>query len=47
MVKEREREGRQMRRERETEVQSYHVNETLLDPVQRGSQSAADKAQTR
>lgn len=28
------------------ELQSYHVNETLLDPVQCGPQSAADKAQT-
>lgn len=29
------------------EFESYHVNEALLDPVQCGSQSAADEAQTR
>lgn len=46
--------GSKSRRESETEcrgtereLQSYHVNEALLDTVQCGSQSAADKAQTR
>ena len=38
---------RRVDEEREGELQSYHVNEALLDPVQCGSQSAADKAQTR
>lgn len=33
-------------RREERELQSYHVYETLLDPVQCGPQSAADKAQT-
>lgn len=32
-------------RGREKELPSYHVNEALLDPVQCGSQSAADKTQ--
>ncbi len=51
MREEKEREkvriAEEVRDNRGKEVQSYHINETLLDPVQCGSQSAADKAQTR
>lgn len=45
--RERDRERETESKVREEELQSYHVNEALLDPVQCGSQSAADKAQTR
>lgn len=42
MGKNRERKTRAKERRR-----SYHVDETLLDAVQGGPQSAADEAQTR
>lgn len=35
------------RKTRAKERRSYHVDETLLDAVQGGPQSAADEAQTR
>lgn len=46
--------GKKTEREQKTSVsrgaeerRSYHVDETLLDAVQGGPQSAADEAQTR